>query len=146
MDYAPIDRPTTVTVAGGAKFHVKGCDCIQASNNKNISKVFYVLDVKSNLMLVGSLIDRGHIVVFIAAHCFITDPNNHHYVYLKGDHHPSHRLYTMQLPESRSKILLEKPPKAKGLTARSAPTFAPIACTIFDCPDHSNISERLWHK
>lgn len=129
-------------MAGGAKLPIKGRGCIQASNNKKILKVFYVPDIKSNLMSVGSLTGRGHIVIFTTAYCFITDPRNHRNVYLKGDRHPSHRLYTLQLPESRpNKILLGKPPDAKGPTAISAPTFAPIACTVFDRPDRSNATE-----
>lgn len=94
------------------------------------------MTIRSNLMSVGSLTDRGHILIFNVAHCFVIDPKDHSLVYLKGNQHPNHRLYTMDLPDNRPDLPLEK-------------HLVPIptcALNIFDQHSHSNANKRLWHK
>jgi len=42
---------------------------------KNVTNVLYVPSFTKNLLLVGSIIDKGNIVIFDASKCLILDSN-----------------------------------------------------------------------
>lgn len=130
--FKPIASPSNVTTAGGSQLPVVGSGHLQVSSNKALPKVLYVPRIRSNLLSVGSLADRGHLVIFDAKNCFVMDRHDPKKVFLKGSRDPSNRLYTMALPVSHRKLPPERP--------------ATTACTVFDQSSPANATERLWHR
>lgn len=77
-----------VVTASGAKIPASGTGCISIAKNKAISEVLYVPSVTKNLMSIGKLTDKGHIVVFNSRHCYVMDRINPSTVFLKGYRDP----------------------------------------------------------
>lgn len=137
FDFSNQASGSLVTIAGSAKLSILGNKCIQVTNNKNIPCVFYVPTITSNLMSVRSLIDRGHIVIFDARNCFVTNHHDIHKIFLKGHHDLFNRLYVMRLSTSGRTSL---PKRHKGLPLNRR------ACTIFASLGPTNACKRLWHR
>ncbi len=60
---------------------------------KNVTNVLYVPSLTKNLLLVGSIIDKGNIVIFDASKCLILDSNEPKKVIAKAVRDSTNGLY-----------------------------------------------------
>lgn len=124
----------TVTTADGERHAVGGSGDVNVKSDCGeikMTNVMYVPSLKRNLISVGSLTDKGHVIVFTNRKCLVLDNDRNKQIVAQGVRHKGNGLYQL------------------GVSSRK-PNF--IEANSVEIPtDEANSSAhvkeiKLWHK
>jgi hypothetical protein len=75
---------SNIRTAGGKIFPISRQGIAQLKRNKAVKQVFYIPELRNNLLSVGKLTNLGYMVVFGPRRCFILDRHNSKKIYMMG--------------------------------------------------------------
>lgn len=82
------DENPSIKTIGGQTMLVKDKCITTISNstrkNKQVTIIFYILEVKTNLFLVGKLVDLGYLIFFNSKRCYIYAWEDSSKIYLEA--------------------------------------------------------------
>jgi len=64
---------------------------------KIISNVLYIPSMKKSLFFIGTIDDRGYIVIFYAKKCTLVNPRKPNYIAMHGNIVPKNGLYKLKV-------------------------------------------------
>ena len=103
----PATSTQGIMTAGGETHLVQGTGSSNVhtpAGSIKLTNVKYVPSLKKSLVSVGTIADTGSKVIFLAAHCWVTNPTDHKKIIAIGNRDPRNGLYSLSTVQHASLV------------------------------------------